>query len=198
GVPNEPKRGVVDGWVRFWFTPADPIGLHWVRVFAGLVFLFWLLPFAGQLDAFYGAQGWIDSEAYYEMSRADQRLQAILSGAEQGIPPQPVPPRGWSLLYLVWNDSGMLHAFYWGSLAVILLFTLGLCTRVTSVLTWMIVVSFLANPVLRFEAEFLLVIVAMYLMVGYGLQGLWTRRLSPAEKIFGPWDNFLLLPWLRH
>jgi hypothetical protein len=196
-MPDEPKRGVVDSWVRFWFTPADPIGLHWLRVFSGLVFLFWLLPFAGQVDAFYGAEGWIDREAYREMSRADQRLQAILSGAEQGIPPQPVPPRSWSLLYLVWNDSGMLHAFYWVSIAVLFVFTLGLWTRITSVLTWLIVASFLANPVLRFEAEFLLVIVAMYLMLGYGLQGLWSRRLSTAERILGPRDNFLFMPWLR-
>ena len=67
-LPHSP-RGPVDGWVRFWFTPVNPIGLHCLRVLSGLLFIVWLLPFAGQVDAFFGAQGWVDREAYRQMSR---------------------------------------------------------------------------------------------------------------------------------
>ena len=52
--------GPVRSWVRFWFGAADPVGLHVVRVLAGLPFLAWLLPFATHQEAFFGFQGWSD------------------------------------------------------------------------------------------------------------------------------------------
>jgi len=33
------KTGLIAGWTQFWFTPVDPIGLHVIRLAAGLVFL---------------------------------------------------------------------------------------------------------------------------------------------------------------
>lgn len=194
-VPQE--AGLVAGWCRFWFTPASALGLHVVRVFSGLLFLFWLLPFAGHVDAFFGAQGWFDLQAYQEAARAEQARRTAVPGSEQAQNIPQTPPIGWSLLFLFWNDSGTLHAFYWASLLVLLLFTLGLWTRITAVLTWLIIVSFLPNPIFRYDADYLLAILALYLMIGYVLQGLWSRKLSVAERILGPSDNFLLHRWLK-
>src|SRR5206468_11106936 len=78
---EKPRRS----WVHFWFTPVDPIGLHAVRLLAGLLFLAWLLPLAGHLDSLFGLQGWFDQQAYVDTAR---------------LPDGPPKPLGWSILYL--------------------------------------------------------------------------------------------------
>src|SRR5262249_50679035 len=145
-------RGFLAAWTRFWFAPVDPIGLHWLRFLSGLLFLCWLLPFAGQYEALFGLDGWFDREAFLEASR---------------LPGGSPVPLGWSFLYLCGSDPTLLALAYWGSIAVLALFTLGIATRVTAVLTWVIVVSFLANPAIHFDADFLLGILAFYLMIGH-------------------------------
>jgi hypothetical protein len=182
------------------------------------LFLGWLLVFAGHHQALFGLNGWFDQEAYLEASRLRAQLEL---GAQQQLRAQrqsssmraelpasmsdemeaPVSaelpvPIDWSLLYLCGSDPTLLNFAYWGSLAVLVFFTLGLWTRVTAVLTWLIVVSFHANPATRFEADYLLVIVAFYLMIGYLFLGLWNGQLSLAERLLGPADTFLLGRWL--
>jgi hypothetical protein len=164
--------------VDFWFAPRDPVGLHALRLLAGLLFLGWLLPFAGHEQAFFGLQGWFDTRAY-----EDTVPLPVEEGARA--------PIGWSLLYLAGTSPAAITAFYWGSLLVLAAFTLGLWTRVTAVLTWLIVVSFTANPAIAYDADFLLVILAFYLMIGYVLLGQWSWDLSPAERLLGPQGTFL-------
>jgi hypothetical protein len=171
-APEPPAPVALPGaWVRFWFTPVDPIGLHVLRVLAGLLFLCWLLPFSGQLDALFGLQGWFDLMAYHEAGR---------------LPGAPMAPVSWSLVYLVGTDPAGLAALYWASVAVLALFTLGVCPRVTGVLTWVIVASFTANPATAYDADVLLAILAMYLAVGY--LGLAQRGpgISPSWRLLGP------------
>src|SRR5262249_52662353 len=152
------------------------VGLHVVRVLAGLLFLAWLLPFAGDIEAFFGVRGWLDAEA----------LRA--AGRDPAETPVPI---GWALLYLCGDSPALLTAFYWLSILVLVLFTAGLWTRPTSVLTWLIVVSFAANPATSYGGDALLNILAFYLMAGYLLLGQWGRDLSVAERILGPHDTFL-------
>ncbi len=165
-----PQAGLFRGWASFWLTPADPAGLRILRVLSGLLFLGWLLPFAGHVDALFGPAGWFDFRAHHETIALDAGSPAPLS---------------WSLLYLC-GSSATLHAFYWSSLAVLLLFTLGVYTRITSVLAWLIVASFLASPAATFEADYLLNILALYLMLGHLLLGQWSQPLSFSERLFGP------------
>ncbi len=181
GLPAPQPSGLVKGWVNFWFTPTNPVGLHWIRVAAGLLFLTWLLPFAGQLDAFFGMYGWFDWQAYIETT-------SMAAG--------PQIPLGWSLLYVFWGSLEMLQVFYWTSLAILVLFTLGVAPRLTAVATWVIVVSFLANPIVRYDADYLLGILAFYLMIGYVFLGQFNRDLSPAARILGTRESFLFDQWL--
>jgi hypothetical protein len=166
------KPGLFASWTRFWFTPADPFGLNLVRVLAGLLFLFWLLPFAGSYSAFFGRQGWFDSMAYVEASH---------------IPNGILPPHlfGWSL-YLLSDNPLLPGVVYWGSIAVIVLFTLGVATRLSGILTWVAVVSHTANPALTYDADPLLVMLAFYLMVGYLLQRLLDSHQSLVSRLLGP------------
>ncbi len=177
--PSAPARGPVQAWVRFWFTPVDPVGLHAVRLLAGLLFIAWLLPFAGHQDALFGLGGWFDRQAYVEAARLD-------SGATEPI------RWSWSLLYLCGSDPTLLATAYWGSLVVLVLFTLGIWARLTAVLTWLIVVSFTANPAIAYDGDALLLILAFYLMVGYVLLGQWRRGQSPVARILGSRDMLLL------
>ena len=167
------ETGPRNAWTRFWFTAVDPIGLHALRLFAGLLFIAWLLPLGGHLEAFFGMAGWFDREAYLEASRLGDF---------------PVPM--WSLLYWIGNSSTMLRTIYWLAIAVFALFALGLCTRITAVLTWVFVVSFLASPAAGYDADYLLGLLAFYLMVGYLLLGQWSRPQTPLSRVLGwtaPW-----------
>src|SRR5262249_24997793 len=144
-TPAAEPAGWFASWGRFWFTPTDPVGLHAVRVGAGLLLLCWLLPLAGQLDAFFGLQGSFDRQADSDVPR---------------LPMGPQQPIGWSVLYLCGNNATLLRAAYWLAVGVIVLFTLGLWPRLTGVLTWLAVLSFAASPAVAFDADTLLVILA--------------------------------------
>ncbi len=154
-------------WGQFWFAPANPLGLHACRVLAGLLFLAWLLPFAGQLDSLFGLSGWFDRQAYREMAR-------LVEEAPQQI--------GWSFLFAVGGSSLALQIVYWLSVAVVAAFTLGLAPRFTGLLSWVVLVSFSVNPALEYDGDVFLVVLAFYLMLGYLLAG-----VRPGET----WRGFL-------
>ncbi|GIW82582.1 MAG: hypothetical protein KatS3mg105_4389 [Gemmatales bacterium] len=167
-----------EAWSRFWFTPVDPIGLHVIRVLTGLLLLGWLFPFASSLEAFFSLQGWFDSQAYIDLAR----LAAQNPDVEKP---------GWSLLYLVNHDPQLVTSVYWVSIVILILFTLGFCTRITSVLTWLIVASFTSNPVMSYGGDVLLGILAFYLMVGYLLVG-WQNTDDPSLwRILGSRSHWL-------
>jgi hypothetical protein len=163
--------GLRRGWVEFWFSPTSSAGLHALRLLGGLLFVAWLLPLTPARAALFGPEGWFDYQAYLDANR-------LPGGA-------PVPI-GWSLLFLAGASPVGLELMWWGSLAVFTLFALGLWTRITGVLTWVLVVSYLASPAALAEADFLLAILAFYLMVGYLLLGQWDRPLTLLERVLGP------------
>jgi hypothetical protein len=169
--------GFLSGWTRFWFSAIDPRGLHALRVLSGLLFLLWLLPLAGHQTALFGLNGWFDWKAYHEGAR---------------LPEGPAAPYvSWSLLYLSGSSAILVDVLWWVAVAVIALFTLGLWVRVTAVLTWVLVASFLLSPAVNYDADYLLAILAFYLMIGYVLLGQWSQPLSLAGRLLGPRDTFL-------
>lgn len=165
------SEGLLGAWVRFWFTAVDPVGLHALRVLAGLLFLAWLLPFAGHVHELFGLDGWFDAQAYAEAAR---------------LPDGPPRPIGWSVLFLCGGRPEALTILYWSSLAVLVLFTLGVWTRLTSVLTWVIVASFTATPIIAYQADSLLRLFAFYLMVGYVLLHQRNGGQSLVARLLGP------------
>lgn len=171
------STGPLQAWTRFWFAPRNPFGLHLVRVLTGILLLAWLLPLASDLQAFFGPQGLFDRRAFAEAAK-------LTDGPPKAL--------GWSLLYLGGFSAGMVKAVYWSSIAVIALFTLGVGTRITGVLTWIAVASFTANPAFDDEVDPLLVMLTLYLAGGYLLLGLRHGGTSWLERIFGRLNNLLL------
>lgn len=171
-LPPELAGGTA--WTRFWFTPTDVAGLHWLRFLAGVLFIYWLLPLGGDVDGLFGADGWFSRDAFKE-TRALRRTED-----DPGV-----ALTTWSVLFACGENSTMLHVVYWSAIGIFGLFALGIATRVTGVLTWVMVGSFLLNPAGSFDADFLLVIPALYLMLGYLFLGQWSRNLTPLERILG-------------
>ena len=178
-----------NAWTRFWFTPTSTLGMRSLRLLAGLLFFAWLASFLGHQAEIFSMNGWLDLEATTEVQR-----QAQL--AEREGQPSPVPPIGWSMLYLAGNNGSLFQALYFGSLAVLLLFTLGVATRITAPVTWVIVVSFLGNPAISYEGDYLLGILAFYLMIGHLIVGQWSGHLSLLERLLGSRADFVFAPWL--
>jgi hypothetical protein len=184
GEPAAPAAGAVqpsNAWTRFWFTPTSTTGMQCLRFGSGLLFLAWLVSFVGHQVELFSLNGWLDRKALEEMGR------------QENLAPVPI---GWSILYLAGDSVALFQALYWGSLAVLALFTLGIATRITGVLTWVIVVSFFANPATSYEGDYLLGILAFYLMIGHLLVGQWHGNLSIAERILGARDDFVFARWL--
>lgn len=167
-----------NAWSRFWFTPVPPTGLHVLRILSGCLFTFWLLSFLGHQESFFSLHGLFDSEGYQAIQA--KRQQDALAG-----------PLGWSVLYLAGENVAIFQAMYWGTIAVFVLFTLGVATSLTSVLTWIAVVSFLANPATNYEGDYLLGILAFYLMIGYALLGQWNGNLTLWERLLGTRSYFV-------
>jgi hypothetical protein len=182
---NDPSA--IAGWNRFWFAPIPTTGFTVLRVMSGLLFAFWLLSFLGHQDGFFSLNGWIDLQTL----NAIQKHQLAMENQQETL----TTPIGWSLLFAVGQDSALLHATYWSAIAVFVLFAFGVATRLTSVLSWVLVVSFLAGPGITYEGDYLLAILAFYLMVGHLFLHQWSD-ISTVERILGTWDQFLLQRWI--
>jgi len=158
-------------WTTFWFHPADPVALHCLRFLGGLLFLFWVLPFVRHYQALFGLSGWLDRQAYVEAS---------------ALPDGPPSPIGWSLFFIAGNQPALLTAFFWGGIVILVSFTAGLWPRITGTLSWLFVVSFLANPVTGGEADQLFAFFAFYLVLGYLLLGQWHGARTWLGRLVGP------------
>lgn len=169
--------GVVRSWIEFWFRPVEPVGLQMLRVLAGLLFIGWLLPLFGHLEALFGLEGWFDQQAYREAARLPEEMR---------------PQFGWSILFLCGTHPLLFKATCAGSLVVLILFTLGIATRLTSIASWVVVVSFTANPALGDDADGLLVLLAFYLMIGYVFLNQTLSHRSMATRLFGSREQILL------
>jgi len=113
-------RATARGWDAFFFTPADPTPLGLVRLAVGLLAFWSLLVYGLDLPDYLGGDGWADPEAV-----------RLVRGADQ--------PYAWSFWFAV--PDALLRPVWVGCLAVLGLFAAGAFSRVTAVLSWVIIVS---------------------------------------------------------
>src|SRR5437868_12525759 len=69
---DSPDNGLAAAWDRFWFTPADPKLLGMIRISCGLIVLYVHLVYSFNLQAIFGANGWVDVQSANAM-----RLEAV-------------------------------------------------------------------------------------------------------------------------
>lgn len=180
--------GIVKAWDRFFFAPADPTPLASIRICGGLLILYIHLVYSFDLYAFFGKDAWIDLATVNDVrhSTPNMRLSwdwpgdqtdfddAALSREDQdyflkwNVDPRYVLVKGawkWSIWYHVTDPTWM--AFCHGLILLAMLcLTLGLCTRVAAVVTWLGLLSYVhRSPTTLFGMDTIMIVVSLYLMI---------------------------------
>lgn len=137
-------RETWSAWDRFWFSPLHPASLGCLRIVAGCMLVYTHLVWGLALGAFFGPDGWQDPLLVATFQK---------DGAALSL---------WWLVPPAW-----LWPFHCACLAVLVCFTLGLWTRLTSILSALIVISY-ANrvPLATFGLDQINGLLAMYLAIG--------------------------------
>jgi hypothetical protein len=149
-----------EGWDRFWFTPADPTLLGLIRVLTGLMLVYTHAIWGLALHDFFGAHAWLN-ETLVRSIQADQYAYSF-----------------WWLVPARWAWS--VHA---ASLAVLVLFTIGYKTRLTSVLALVVAISYAHRvPEALFGLDQINVMLTLYLALGGAGQALSVDRWLAARR----------------
>ena len=168
GYLSELRREAVAGWNRFWFTPADPATLALVRILAGAMLLYTHLVWTLGLTDFFGRASWVSAEA-----------AALAHGANEAR------SYVWSYLWLLRSPAALWTAHI-AALVVFAMLTLGLFSRVTSVLAYLIAVSYVNRvPGALFGLDQINCMLAMYLMIGPSGAAWSLDRLRAARRARG-------------
>ena len=137
---------VGSGWNRFWFTPSAPQTLSMLRVLTGALALYYVASFGADLVAFFGPGGLIP-------------VDTVLMWTNDFV-------TRFSYFDSIQTAGGLRAAHYTG-LVVVGLFTIGFFTRVTSILSLIVLLSYMHRaPMLVTEAEPVLAMLMLYLCIG--------------------------------
>lgn len=160
----ELSAGIGNSWNRFWFTPADPLPLAVLRIGTGLLGFYFLSSHTADLIRWFGPHGILPIEAIRDLT-SDMRNQTV-----------------WRLSYFNFTDAPILlwtlHAL---GMAILAALTVGFMTRLTSVLSLVVVLSYVHRaPFITGQMEPVLTMLLCYLCLGPAGQ-----RLSVDRLIFG-------------
>jgi hypothetical protein len=147
------------GWSRFWFQPTDPSTLGAIRLCTGLVLLYGYLSWAPWVLDFVGPQAWIDASAMQDLRTAARPLLSTGSRMDH---------RWWTpSVWFYVQDPQWIWVLYAAFLLAILCFTMGLMSRLTSVIVWIGHLSFIARSyVTAYGLDTILALLTFYLMLG--------------------------------
>ncbi len=139
-----------NNWNRFWFQPTDPATLCLIRIGAGAMLFYTHLVWSLDLEGFFGPTARISSEFAHVFNNP----------AQQG------PDYAVTYFHYVTSPAA-LWAVHLAGLLVFLLLTIGLFTRVVSVVAFLITLAYVHRvPGALFGLDQINVFLAMYLMVG--------------------------------
>ena len=162
--PVELARSIVRGWNAFVLTPADPTALGLVRVAVGSLMTWNLFCYGLDLHAYFGRTGWMNLEVV-EAFRHEQT------------------PYSWSFWPLV--SDAFLRPVWLVCLGVLMAFTLGIQSRVTAVLAWVIAASTARRvPISLYGFDDVLSTWLLYLAVS-GASG----QAVSLDRFFGRWKE---------
>jgi predicted DCC family thiol-disulfide oxidoreductase YuxK len=147
------------GWNSFFFAPADPTPLALIRIAVGLLAFWSLLVFGLDLHDYFGSTGWAEPEAIRALER----------------------PLAWSFWFLV--SDPWLRPVWFLCLAVLALFIVGLFSRVTAVLAWVIVVSTIRRVPIALYGFDQVVSAVMFYLAAAGASG----QAVSLDRFFSRW-----------
>jgi Vitamin K-dependent gamma-carboxylase len=130
------------GWNHFFFSAADPTSVGLMRAAVGLLAFWSLFVFGLDLHDYFGTTGWAEPGAIRALNR----------------------PLAWSFWLLI--PDIWLRAVWFLCLITLGLFALGLFSRVTAVLSWVIIVSTVRRvPIALYGFDQIVSALAFYLAV---------------------------------
>jgi hypothetical protein len=131
-------------WRRFWFTPADPTSLAVMRILFGGMLLYTHIVWGLNLEGFVGRDGW-QGETLVRTLQSDQFA--------------------WSFWW--WVPPALHVTVHILALFVLSLFMLGALTPVTSVLAYLITISYASRaPMANYGLDQINGLAALYLAIG--------------------------------
>ncbi len=149
---SELTTAVGSGWNRFWFSTADPYPTCLLRIAVGLLAVYFVGSYSTDLVTWFGSAGLLPSAAVRQLS--GETFGGTIDAVTR-----------FSYLHYVSTPSGLwiCHAL---GLLVLLCFTLGLYSRITSILSLVIVLSYIHRaPLLAGQFEPLLTMAIFYLCI---------------------------------
>jgi hypothetical protein len=159
------------GWNRFWFKPSDPYTLSVLRVLVGLVAFYNIFTYSFDLDRFFGPAGLLPTDVVNSLLESRSAADVTYR---------------FSFFDNI-HSSGELWAFHLLSLFVLVLFTIGLYSRVTSVLALLVVLSYAHRAIfLTSEFEGVLAFIMLYICLGSSGACLSVDSWRAAKKAAGP------------
>jgi hypothetical protein len=178
-VEHESPRDWPRFWDRFWFQPAPPTIPAVMRILCGFLTLYVHLSYTTALLAYVGPEGWTDKRVT-DWVRKEINWYAP-SSTWEGQPQLLDKGYGaWSVWYHV-QDPRWIWTLHIVFLLAMLSYTLGFCTRISGVITWIGTLSFCNRiPNLMFGMDAMMVIVQTYLLIAptglvYSVDA-WLRR----------------------
>ena len=139
------QRRIRGEWERFWFSRVDPTLVGVLRILTGLMLLYTHAVWGLRLHEFFGSHSWTSPGLVQQLHDSQ-----------------------FAFSYLWWVNDDWLVATHLLAFLVLLAFTCGLFTRITSVLTFVVLVSY-ANraPAALFGLDQINAMLTLYLAIGY-------------------------------
>ena len=137
-------REAADAWHQFWFDPVDAYCLGIIRLLTGWMLVYNLLVWGIDLQAFFGINGLQPLQTIIDFHRNDPVFSFWF-----------YVPEHW------------IFAAHWTCVGIAVLFFLGVATRVTSILAFVITISYsIRVPVANFGLDQILGMLCLYLAIG--------------------------------
>ena len=165
-----------DGWNRFWYAPIDPLPTSVLRIGVGSVAFYLIALFSLDLMQLFGSHGLLPTESVTSIYAQLYRF-SYFDAIEDGL---------------------TLRAAHYAGLAVLAAYTVGLWTRITSVLSLIVFLSYFHRArMLTSEAEPVIAMLLFYLCFApsgkYLSVDAWLRRRRTAQapQTYSPQRNSL-------
>lgn len=166
-------------WNRFWFRPQEPYTLALIRISAGLMLFYTHLVYAFDMDAMLGSHSLVSPSTSYLLNQGVDGKVYV-----------------WSYLWVI-ESPALLWTAHLAALVVFAMLTIGLYTRVASVLAFIITISYCHRLIgSQFGLDQVNAMLAMYLMVGpagaaYSVDRLLARRRTGDDSppAASPWTS---------
>ncbi|MFG0332290.1 MAG: HTTM domain-containing protein [Maioricimonas sp. JB049] len=137
-------RTSADCWQQFWFTPVSPTLLGMLRICCGLMLVYTHAVWGTALDEFFGPHAWVTRDLALAYHGDDYAFSFWW-----WVPPE---------------SAATAHA---ACMALLVLFTVGFATRLTSIAAFLVTVSYIYRvPGALFGLDKINAMLALYLAIG--------------------------------